>query len=128
MSDMPKGMQVVLIPASDNEDHLVPTIVEEYKLYFNLHLISLMFTQSIFQCDTWDVHEAHSPYMHNINQSVWKDIKVPITKLINPNMFEGSLHWTCPWWKCIPEGIHGNYLQRWATAGYMEEDNISSQI
>ena len=40
----PKGTQVVFIPAAGVDNHPVPAIIEEHKLYFNLHIISLMFT------------------------------------------------------------------------------------
>ena len=32
--DTPAGMQLVFIPATNDENHLVPAIVEEHKLYF----------------------------------------------------------------------------------------------
>ena len=40
----PEGGQMVFLPTARAGNHLVPTIIEEYKLYFNLHIISLMFT------------------------------------------------------------------------------------
>ena len=39
----PKGTQVVFIPTARADNCLVPTIMEEHKLYFNPHIISLMF-------------------------------------------------------------------------------------
>ena len=42
--DTAAGKQVVFIPATKADDHPVPAIIEEHKLYFNLHIISLMFT------------------------------------------------------------------------------------
>ena len=33
--DAPAGMQVVFISATSNENHLVPAIIEEHKLYCN---------------------------------------------------------------------------------------------
>ena len=56
-------MQALFIPTTNNENHLVPAILEEHKLYFNLDIISFMFmqypqiydTQDVCQPDTWDV-------------------------------------------------------------------------
>ena len=48
MSDAPKGTQVVFIPTLDDEGYPVPSIVKEYKLYFNPCLISLTITWSVF--------------------------------------------------------------------------------
>ena len=42
--DAPEGGQAVFIPAARADNHLVPTIIEEHKLYFNPHIISLMYT------------------------------------------------------------------------------------
>ena len=36
--------QMVFIPTARADNHPVPAIIEEHKLYFNLHIISLMFT------------------------------------------------------------------------------------
>ena len=51
----PTGMQAVFIPATSDENHPVPAIIEEHKLYFNPHIISLMFTWDPDDCITWDV-------------------------------------------------------------------------
>ena len=44
--DAPEGMQVVFIPATYSESHPVPDIIKKRKLYFNLGLVSVMFTSS----------------------------------------------------------------------------------
>ena len=41
--DAPKGGQVVFIPAARADSCLVPTIIEEHKLYYNPCIISPMF-------------------------------------------------------------------------------------
>ena len=53
--DAPTGMQAVFIPTTSDENHLVPAIIKEHKLYFNPHVISLMFTWDTGDCITWDV-------------------------------------------------------------------------
>ena len=42
--EAPAGEQPVFIPTASDDNHHVPAIIEEHKLYFNLHIISLMFT------------------------------------------------------------------------------------
>ena len=42
--DAPKGTQLVSIPAVRADNHEVTAIIEEHKLFFNLHIIALMFT------------------------------------------------------------------------------------
>ena len=44
VSDAPKGTQLVFIPAARADNHEITTIIEEYKLFYNLHIIALMFT------------------------------------------------------------------------------------
>ena len=56
MPDTPGGNQAVFIPAARADNHLVPAIIEEYKLYFNLRIISLMFKWDLELHTTWDVH------------------------------------------------------------------------
>ena len=53
--DAPAGNQEVFIPTARADNCLVPTIIEEHKLYFNPHIISLMFMQDLENCSTWDV-------------------------------------------------------------------------
>ena len=54
----PKGTQAVFIPAAGADNCPVPTIIEEHKFYFNLHIISLMFTQEPQLHTTWDVCQS----------------------------------------------------------------------
>ena len=42
--DTPEGGQTVFIPTARADNCLIPTIIEEHKLYINLHIIALMFT------------------------------------------------------------------------------------
>ena len=58
ISDAPTGEQALFIPAASNENHPAPAIIEEHNLYFNPHLISLMFTWDPEDCITWDVCRA----------------------------------------------------------------------
>ena len=54
----PAAMQIVFIPTAREDNHPVPTIIEEDKLYFNPHIISLMFTWDTETHTTWDVCKA----------------------------------------------------------------------
>ena len=53
--EAPAGEQVLFIPTASNDNHLVPVIIEEHKLYSNLCIISLMFTWDPDNHTTWDV-------------------------------------------------------------------------
>ena len=53
--DGPAGKQVLFISAASDENHLVPAIIEEHKLYFNPCIIFLMFTWDPEDWITWDV-------------------------------------------------------------------------
>ena len=56
--DAPTGKQAVFVPAARADNHLVPTIIEERKLYFNPCIISLMFMWDPENHTTWDVHQS----------------------------------------------------------------------
>ena len=56
--EAPAGKQALFIPAASNNNHLVPAIIEEHKLYFTPHMISLMFILDPENHTTWDVHQA----------------------------------------------------------------------
>ena len=56
--EAPTGEQALFIPAASDDNHPVPAIIEEHKLYFNLHIISLMFKQDPDNCTTWDICQA----------------------------------------------------------------------
>ena len=43
--DAPKGTQLVFLPAARVDNHEVTAIIEEQKLFFNPHIIALMFMQ-----------------------------------------------------------------------------------
>ena len=43
ISEAPTDKQALFIPTASDDNHLVPAIIEEHKLYFSLHIISLMF-------------------------------------------------------------------------------------
>ena len=49
------GEQMLFIPSASDENHPVPSIIEEHRLYFNPHIISLMFTWDPEDCFTWDI-------------------------------------------------------------------------
>ena len=53
--EAPAGEQPVFIPTASDDNHPVPAIIEEHKLYFKLHIISLMFTWDPETHTTWDV-------------------------------------------------------------------------
>ena len=61
------GKQALFIPTASDDNHLVPAIIEEHKLYFNLCIISLMFMQDPDNHTTWDICQADQPNMHNVN-------------------------------------------------------------
>ena len=87
------------------KNHPVPDIVEEHKLYFNLHIISLMFTrgplihltQPIHLPDTWDVHLVTKPNAHYVAQSMHDELKVPITSID-----DGRVNYCSTCWGCTP--------------------------
>ena len=56
--DTPEGTQLVLIPAARADSCEVTAIIEEYKLLFNPHIITLMFMQEPELHTTWDVHQS----------------------------------------------------------------------
>ena len=56
MPEAPAGEQALFIPTASDDNCPVPVIIEEHKLCFNLHIISLMFTFDPDNCTTWNVH------------------------------------------------------------------------
>ena len=56
--DTPEGTQLVFIPATRADNCEVTAIIEEYKLFFNPHIITLMFMQGPELHTTWDVHQS----------------------------------------------------------------------
>ena len=46
--DAPEGSQAVFIPTARADNCPVPAIIEEHKLYFNPHIISLMFLPGMY--------------------------------------------------------------------------------
>ena len=65
--EAPAGKQALFIPTASDNDHPVPATIEEHKLYFNPHIISLMFAWNPENCTTWDVHQTDQPNTHNID-------------------------------------------------------------
>ena len=63
----PAGKQALIIPTASNDNHLVPAIIEEHKLYFKLCIISLMFMWDPDNHTTWDVHQTDQPNTRNVN-------------------------------------------------------------
>ena len=67
--EAPTGEQALFIPTASNDNCLVPAIIEEHNLYFNLHIISLMFT--------WDPEDCiPRMYIEQTNQTCITLIKV----------------------------------------------------
>ena len=93
----PTGVQTVFIPASNDVNHQVPVIVEEHKLYFNLHIISLMFTWNSEKSHTWDICAPLNKNTPNINHSMCNNLKVPITEID-----EAAINFGCICWACKP--------------------------
>ena len=56
--DTPTGEQAVFIPTPRADNCLVPTIIEEHKLYFDLNIISLMFMWDPENHTPWDVCQS----------------------------------------------------------------------
>ena len=56
--EAPAGEQVLFIPTASDDNHLVPAIIGEHKLYFNPQIISLMFMQDPDNHTTWDICQA----------------------------------------------------------------------
>ena len=67
--EAPTGEQALFIPTASNDNCLVPAIIEEHKLYFNLYIISLMFTWDPEDCIPW-------MYLEQTNQTCITLIKV----------------------------------------------------
>ena len=53
--EAPTGKQELFIPTASDDNHPVPAIIEENKLYFNPCIVSLMFTWDPDNHMTWDV-------------------------------------------------------------------------
>ena len=95
--DAPAGEQALLISSSSNNNCLVPAIIEDHKLYFNPHIISLMFTWDPEDCITWDVHWSDQSNMCNINQGMHNALKVPITIINDADINSCITCWTGEW-------------------------------
>ena len=67
--EAPAGEQMLFIPTASDNNHLVPTIAEEHKLYFNLCINSFVFTQDPDNCIT-------TMYIEQIDQMCAMSIKV----------------------------------------------------
>ena len=75
--EAPAGEQALFIPAASDNNCPVPAIIEEHKLYFNLHIISLMFTWDPDNSTTWDVCQANQPNMCDVDQGMHDILKMP---------------------------------------------------
>ena len=62
-----EGAQLLLIPAARADNHEVTAIIKEHKLFFNLHIIALMFTQESEVQHTWDICFSVQPTTHDID-------------------------------------------------------------
>ena len=56
--DAPEGTQLVFISTARMDNCEVATIIEEHKLFFNLHIIALMFMREPELQAKWDVHQS----------------------------------------------------------------------
>ena len=90
--DGPAGEQAVCIPGASDENHLVPAIIEEHKLYFNPHIISLMFTWDPEDCIYWHIHQADRPNACNVNRGV-QCIKGTHHFVSNAHISSCATHW-----------------------------------
>ena len=67
IAEAPTGEQALFIPAASNDNHPVAAIIEEHKLYFNLHIISHMFTWDPDNHTTWDICQADQPNLCDVD-------------------------------------------------------------
>ena len=56
--EAPTGEQALFLPTASDNNHPVPAIIEEHKLYFNSCIISLLFMQDPDNHPTWDICQA----------------------------------------------------------------------
>ena len=75
--EAPTGEQAVFIPTASADNHLVPAIIEEHKLYF---------MQDPENHTTWDVCQTDQPNTHDIDQGVCNTLVVPITVMSDDNL------------------------------------------
>ena len=80
---------------SNDVNHLVPAIVEEYKLYINLYIAALMFIWNSEKSVTWDICELLNQNTPNINHSMHDILKVPITDIDEYTINFGCICWAC---------------------------------
>ena len=99
-SHAPAAKQLLFIPAASNDNCLVPAIIEEHKIYFKLHIISLMFMWDPDNHTTWDIHWADKPNTHDVDQGMHNALKVPITVISDADIVTGF--YPCPksFWSC----------------------------
>ena len=77
--DAPAGEQAVFIPTARADNCPVPVIIEEHKLYFHQHIISLMFMWDPENHTTWNVCRSVQPTTCDVDQGVHDTLVVPIT-------------------------------------------------
>ena len=107
----PTGMQVVLIPISNDINHPVPAIVEEHKLYFNPPNISLMFMWNSEKFHTWDICAPLDKNTPNIAHNICNILKVPIPKIDEDTIDFGNIHDDCRLsYPCLFSIFAFNYL------------------
>ena len=53
--EAPTGEQVLFIPTASDDNHLVPAIIEEHKLFCNPRIIYLVFTWDPDNHTTWNI-------------------------------------------------------------------------
>ena len=77
---------MLFIPTVSDDNHLVPAITEEHKVYFNPHINSLMFMWDPENCTTWDVCQTDQPNTCNVKRGVHDTLMVFITVMSNSDI------------------------------------------
>ena len=103
---------MLFIPAASNDNHPVPAIIEEQELYFNLCIISHMFTQDPETCTTWDIHQADQLNMHDINRGMHNALKVPISVVSEADIMRSKNCCEGQWSHQVPHATWGNLVNK----------------
>ena len=100
--DAPAGKQAFIIPTARADNCPVPTIIEEHQLYFNLHIITLLFMQDPETHTTWDVHQSVQPTTHNVDQGMHNTLVVPITIISDADLNHCEAIYMGQWQHRVP--------------------------
>ena len=110
--EAPTDEQVLFIPAASDNNCPVPAIFEEHKLYFNLCIISFMFSQDPDNHTTWDICQADRPNTCDIDQGMCDALQVPITILSDADITRCENHWVGQQRHQVPHATWGNLLNK----------------